>query len=237
MAGTYVLSYGAGVNTTALMILLVKEKLPFDVAVFADTGGELPETYRYLKVAEKYLSKNGIALEVVKSKNGSLYDTCKRRRVIPSKIWRWSTRDYKITPIHAFYRSLGTHIYEYLGIAYDEADRMRSSKEGYVTSLFPLIERKMTRRDCELLIKRARLPVPVKSGCFFCPFMDIPMWNELYLKHRDLFFKAMELEETSKHFPSQRLNEHTLRGLMQKRFENGGKVTISDEPCGAYCMT
>ena len=237
MRTTSVLSYGGGVNTTALMVLLVRKKMPFDVAVFADTGGELPETYSYLEVARRYLERHGIELKVVRSKNGTLYDTCKRRRVTPSKIWRWSTHDYKITPIHAYYRSLGTHIREYLGIAYDEIERMKANREPYITSEFPLIDLKMTREDCVNLIRSAHLPVPVKSGCFFCPFMDIPRWHDLYLKHNDLFLKAMELEESSKHFPDQKLNVHTLNGLVKNNFELGTPLrTFSDEPCGAYCM-
>jgi 3'-phosphoadenosine 5'-phosphosulfate sulfotransferase (PAPS reductase)/FAD synthetase len=237
MRTTFVLSYGGGVNTTALMVMLVRKKMPFDVAVFADTGGELPETYRYLKTAHDYLDRHGVQLKIVKSKNRTLYDTCKHRRVVPSRIWRWSTRDYKIRPIHAYYRSLGTNIREYLGIAYDEIERMKESREPYIKSEFPLIDWKMTREDCIKVIKSARLPVPVKSGCYFCPFQDIPRWHELHDRHPELYEKAMELEETSKHFPEQRLNRHTLRGLMSRNFVDGNKLRIlSDEPCGAYCM-
>ena len=240
MAGksTYVLSYGAGVNTTALMVFLVRKRMRFDVAVFADTGTELPPTYEYLKIATEYLSKHGIDLKVVRSKNGSLYETCKRRRVIPSKIWRWSTRDYKITPIHAYYRSLGTHVYEYLGIAYDEVERMKASREEGITSLFPLVDSRMTRADCVKLIKSARLPIPIKSGCYICPFQSIPRWHDIYVNHKDLYLKALELEESSKHFPTQKLNVHSLRGLMENQFKIGEPAPrMSDEPCGAFCMT
>ncbi len=234
---TSVLSYGGGVNTTALMVMLVRKQMPFDMAVFADTGSELPETYSYLEVARRYLERHGVGLKVVRSGNGTLYDTCKRRKVVPSKIWRWSTRDYKIRPIHRYYRSLGTPIHEYLGIAYDEVERMKPSKEDYITSDFPLIDWKMTREDCIAVIKSAHLPVPVKSGCYFCPFQDIPRWQDLYVKHNDLFQKAMKLEESSKHFPEQKLNSHTLRGLMQNRFRDGREArNLSDEPCGAYCV-
>jgi 3'-phosphoadenosine 5'-phosphosulfate sulfotransferase (PAPS reductase)/FAD synthetase len=237
MRTTSVLSYGGGVNTTALMVLLVRKKMPFDVAVFADTGGELPETYTYLDVARRYLERHGIELKVVRSKNGTLYDTCRRRKVIPSKLWRWSTRDYKITPIHAYYRSLGTRIREYLGIAYDEIERMKENREPYIRSEYPLVDWKMTRADCIQVIKSAHLPVPVKSGCYFCPFQDVPRWQDLYIKHNDLFLKAMELEESSKHFPEQRLNRYTLRGLLRRGFRDSGQLrTLSDEPCGAYCM-
>ena len=41
----HVLSLGAGVNSTALLIYLVKNRMPLDYVVFADTGNEMPETY------------------------------------------------------------------------------------------------------------------------------------------------------------------------------------------------
>ena len=105
----YILSYGGGVNSTALMAILVKEKYPLDEIVFADTGAERPETYRYLRYARSYLKRHGLRLRVLRSKNGTLLETCRRREVIPSMIWRWSTRDYKITPIYAYYRSFQCH--------------------------------------------------------------------------------------------------------------------------------
>ena len=231
------MSFGGGINTVSLMIMLVRKRMPFDVAVFADTGAELPETYAYLDVAQRYLERHGVDFKIVRSRNGTLYDTCKRRSVVPSKMWRWSTRDYKITPIHAYYRSLGTRVHQYMGIAYDEIERMKEAKEDYITNEFPLIDWKMTRADCISIIKSAHLPLPVKSGCYFCPFQDIPRWQNLYVKHNDLYLKAMELEETSKHFPEQRLNAHTLRGLVARGFKNGNGLNApSEQPCGAYCV-
>jgi hypothetical protein len=232
----YILSYGAGINTTALMVYLVENKLPLDEAVFADTGAEIPETYQNVKMAEKYLAERGISFKTVKSKTGTLYDTCKRRKVIPSQIWRWSTRDYKITPIHAYYRSLNAHINEYLGICYDEIERVKPSKEPYITSLYPLVDKKFTREDCIELIKKAGLKLPPKSGCYFCPFHSADQWRWLYENHHDLYIKAMHLEEGSKHFPDQKLNRYTLRVLKDQNFKNGHAPSLSDKPCGAYCM-
>ncbi len=237
MEQRYILSYGGGVNTTALMVLLLKRRMPLDEAVFADTGAELPETYRNVRMAARYLKKRGIPLRIVKSNNGTLLQTCKKRRVIPSQLWRWSTRDYKITPIHAYYRSLKTHIQEYLGISYDEIERIKSSSLPYVTSSFPLVDEKMTRNDCLQLIRRAGLPAPAKSGCYFCPFNTEERWRYIWRNHRDLYLKAMRLEEQSKHFPRQKLHKLTLR-VLRHDFRNTKEIAQnSEQPCGAYCMT
>ena len=106
--------------------------------VFADTGGEVPETYDYLSIARDYLGNHGVPLTVVSKRGRSLYDTAWDRRVFPSAIWRWSTRDFKITPILRHYRSLDSHVNQYLAIAWDEVHRMKDSRVDYVTNLYPL---------------------------------------------------------------------------------------------------
>jgi len=235
----YILSYGAGVNSTALMVILVKKKYPLDEVVFADTGAERPETYRYLRFTRSFLRKHGFRLRVLRSKNGTLLDTCRKRKVIPSMIWRWSTRDYKITPIYAYYRSLQCHINQYVGIASDEIDRMKDSSVDYVTNIYPLVDLEMSRADCIRFIREARLPVPTKSGCFFCPFNTIERWYDMYTNQRPLYIRAMRLEEQSKHFPKQRLTPLTLRGLAlefrHRRIPNG--TILREAPCGSDCMT
>jgi len=211
--------------------------MPLHEAVFADTGAELPETYENVRLATQYLKKHCIPLRIVKSKNGTLQQTCKKRRVIPSQLWRWSTRDYKITPIHAYYRSLNSHIHEYLGIAYDEIERLKPSMQPYVTSSFPLVDEKMTRNDCVGLIKKAGFPIPTKSGCYFCPFNTQERWRYIWKNHKDLYSKAMRLEEESKHFPRQKLHRLTLRVLRTDFRKNSNGNGSLDQPCGAYCMT
>ena len=49
--GSYILSFGGGINTVALMVILLNEKAPLDGVVFADTGGETPATYDAVAVA------------------------------------------------------------------------------------------------------------------------------------------------------------------------------------------
>lgn len=234
----YVLSYGGGVNSTALMILLVKRKLPLDYIIFADTGSERPETYYYLKHAKAYAERHDIPFKIVQVRNGdSLYDRCKRRKVIPSKTWRWCTRDLKIRPIYAFYRSLHSQIFQYVGIDYDEVHRMKDNRVGYVKNVYPLIDYRIGRQQCIEIIKDARLPVPIKSGCYFCPFRNNEDWANLYNDHPELYKKAMLLEERSKHHPKQALHPLTLRKLAKVIKENKGlPEMLQESPCGSECM-
>ena len=247
-APRHILSFGGGVNSVALMVLLLREGQPLDEAVFADTGGEVPETYEYLRVAREYLAAHDVALTVVKKKGDSLYDTAWRRRVFPSAVWRWSTRDYKVTPIHRHYRGLGGHINQYLAIAWDEIGRMKDSRVPYVTNLFPLVDQRITRADCVAIIRKEGLPVPERSSCFFCPFNSVDRWRWLFERHPGLYAKAQALEERSKHFPSQRLTDQAFRGQpeislssLAKAFASGDRVqsvaAADQQPCGGECDT
>ena len=159
--------------------------------------------------------------------------------MIPSQVWRWCTRDFKVSPIHAFYRKLQSHVYQYMGIDYGEVHRMKPAKVEWVTNLYPLIDYKMGREECVSLIRKARLPIPVKSGCYMCPFNSAERWAYIYEKHPDLYRHAVRIEEHSKHFGRQHLapKGHTLRGL--GRIMKRGKrlpMVLAESPCGSECM-
>ena len=52
-----VVAYGLGVNSTAMLVEFARRGITPDMILFADTGGEKPETYRYLPVIEEYLKE------------------------------------------------------------------------------------------------------------------------------------------------------------------------------------
>src|ERR1035441_4621830 len=52
-----VASYGGGVNSTAMLLGLAERSETVDLILFADTGGEKPETYAYVRRFAHYLSK------------------------------------------------------------------------------------------------------------------------------------------------------------------------------------
>ncbi|MBI4494833.1 MAG: hypothetical protein HY690_18825 [Chloroflexi bacterium] len=153
-----------------------------------------------------------------------------------------------MTPILRHYRSLGGPVNQYLAIAWDEIERMKDSRVDYVSNLFPLVERRMTRAACVALIQDAGLPVPPKSSCYFCPFGSVDRWRWLHEHHPELYAKAMALEEHSKHFPAQRLTDQAFRErtdlslrALGEVFRTGRKLptppAVEQQPCGAECMT
>jgi hypothetical protein len=51
-----IVAYGLGVDSTAMLIEFVRRGICPDAILFADTGGEKPETYAYLPVIQRYLA-------------------------------------------------------------------------------------------------------------------------------------------------------------------------------------
>jgi hypothetical protein len=54
-----VVAYGLGVNSTAMLVEFANRGIRPDLILFADTGGEKPESYRYLPVVQEYLKQVG----------------------------------------------------------------------------------------------------------------------------------------------------------------------------------
>jgi 3'-phosphoadenosine 5'-phosphosulfate sulfotransferase (PAPS reductase)/FAD synthetase len=54
-----VVAYGLGVDSTAMLVEFAQRGIRPDLILFADTGGEKPETYTYLKTINPFLAKVG----------------------------------------------------------------------------------------------------------------------------------------------------------------------------------
>jgi len=194
------LSYGGGVNSTALAVLLVQgrfpELLPFG-AVFADTKTEKPQTYQYIdEHFRPWLAARGIEFVVVSAAEGVL-ERWERLRVTGSRIIRACSTESKIKPIERF--TAGRGGLQIIGIDAGEAHRARP-RPGKV---YPLVDADIDRDDCLRIIRDAGLPDPGKSGCWCCPFMRVQEVVHLAKADPCSFARIKRLEEvaTATHGP------------------------------------
>lgn len=194
-----IVSYGGGVQTTALAILNLTGQIaePARRIVFADTGGEHPETYSYVRVFADWIRDHGG--EFVEVRYGDLYWDYYERQLIPYRTLRRCTDKYKIRPVRRYLRERvgrrkSARVRVQLGISVDEARRAVPSDVAWAENRYPLIEKGLSRRDCVDIIVAHGLPVPPKSGCFYCPFQGKKAWNALRQDHPTLFEAAVHLE-------------------------------------------
>jgi hypothetical protein len=211
----YILSYGGGLNSSSLLVFIIENKPPLDEVIFADTGTETPETYEAVKYFRAYCEKNKIPFVVVRA-DETLYDYYFKKMKIPSIDRRDCTIKYKIFPINKYIKQkYGKNrvVHSYIGIDYGEATRMKTSDDPNMILEYPLVFGRIDRAGCEKILKHYGHIVPMKSGCYVCPFGNNKRWKFIYEKHPDLYEAALLLEERCKKFPKVRLHRRTLREL------------------------
>lgn len=201
------ISFGAGVNSTAMTIMLVNEGWRGPI-VFADTGCEWPETYCFMDYFEDaWLAPRGLEITRLKGlpwqryrKGISLIDYCEYAHMIPLAAVRWCTTEWKGNPGERWAKQQGI-TETLLGISAEESHR----RPDFVR---PLVDRHIDRQGCVRIIQAEALSVPRKSGCYICPFQRDAQWHELWNLHPDLFDRAQRLEEASKKTRVGRFGRH-----------------------------
>lgn len=181
------LSFGGGVNSIALYILLEREGVNFE-AVFADHGADWPHTYEYVE----WMQENGHPVTRLKARRDglSLYDYYWEHKMIPMRMMRHCTDHFKIRPL---LKSYDEPYIEYIGFDAGEAHRAERFRRKETVE-FPLIDRGIDRDGCLEIIKDAGWGVPKKSGCFLCSYQSVGQWEALPRKYPELYQKAIALE-------------------------------------------
>lgn len=200
-----IISFGAGQNSTAMIILLRNKNIPIDEIIFADVGKgcEEPETYIFLKEFKKWCNKNNLKFTIVKSHLGNLKDHYEEKKIIPYRRYRSCSDKFKVRPFNKYIKkNYKGQVNVYMGIGIDEKKRSEGYKETKkAVYYFPLIDYKIDRKGCVDIIKKEGLSVPVKSGCYFCPFKSKKAWRKLYDNHNDLFEEAIKFEKNGRAYP------------------------------------
>lgn len=214
MTKPHIVAFGGGVDSTAMILGLYEAKRPIDLILFADTGGERPETYAHIKNFSQWLvSKDLPEITIVKKvrKDGSLEtleQECHRRHNLPSIAYGFKScsQKHKIAPQDKYlnswlpaieYWKTGDKCVKYIGYDAGEshrADNAAKRDDPKYTYEYPLIEWQWERQDCLEIIKKYGFQVG-KSACFFCPSSRLKEIVDLYEKHPDLAERALAIEK------------------------------------------
>jgi hypothetical protein len=200
---------GLGTNSTAKIVECIRRGIYLDVLMFADTGGEQPHTYAHLEVINDYLRDNKYpAITVCNVANETLEENCLRRKQLPSIAYGFKTcsQRFKGDQQNKHMNNLmaakaewkaGRKITKFIGFDFDEPERAKEYDDPKYNVEYPLIDWEMGRDECIESIKRAGLPLPGKSSCFFCPSMRPSEIRAMAARYPDLADRAIAMERNA----------------------------------------
>lgn len=217
----HIISLGAGVQSSTMALMAAAGEItPMPVAaIFADTQDEPASVYKWLDWLEPRLpfpvhrvtagSLKEAILSQRTSKAGYTYGktsfpafTLAANGTIGKVQHRSCTSDFKLIPIFRKIREMvgikrgGSKVVavQWIGITLDEIQRMKPSRQKYLTNKWPLIEANMTRHDCLRWMKANGFPTPPRSACVYCPYHSNAEWRRLRDDEPSEFDRAVEFE-------------------------------------------
>ena len=239
----YILSLSFGKDSMALLIEVLKRKLPLDYVIFCDIkfndkiSGEHPLMAEWISKAEQIL-KDKFGIDVIhltaKKNFTEQFYTVKQkwnhigdRYGFPYTIGAWCNGRLKLDPINNFIKGIIKEygaVTEYIGIANDEPKRLERYKQletenhKYIT----LADLGITELQAMEICRENNLLSPkyensFRGGCWFCPKQS--MWDlyQLYTNYPEYFNILEEMEKDS--FNSFKPNK-TIKQIRQQ-FESG----------------
>lgn len=194
-----VLNLGAGVQSSTMALMATAGEItPMpDLAIFADTGWEPKAVYQWLDWLEPRL---GFPLRHVSAgniKNAYTQNAMDgtfiglpmftERRGRRGSLRRQCTREFKIHPIERGIRDLFSSgrvprsewVEQWYGISIDEVHRMKQPRVSWSRGRWPLVDLRMTRRDCLNWMRSHGYPEPPRSACIGCPYHSDHEWRRM----------------------------------------------------------
>jgi hypothetical protein len=245
-----VISLGWGVQSFTLAAMVALGELePVDVAIHADTRHESALTYIFASQWTPWLEERGVSIGTVRNTENEIINKWNEVR-IPAftitkrgngQINRQCTFLWKVAPMRRWMQANRNRdrVEQWIGISLDEFQRMRDSDVKYISNRYPLIEKRMTRHDCEKWLTEHSLEIPPKSACTFCPFHNTAEWRRINNNPAD-WAEAIAVDEAiRKARPPYDLFVHPARKPLVdvdlRTMEEKGQMSLWDNECTGVC--
>lgn len=244
-----VVSYGAGKNSTALLLGLAERGERPDAILFADTGSEFPSTYAHLDEMDAWARRElGVGIERVHRgypRHADLEAECHNLETLPSKAFGFSgcSVKWKRQPMDRWVRNWptaqeawaeGRLVERLIGIHAGETRRGKIPDDHRFRYVFPLIEWGWDESECIAAMERHGIAVPRKSACFFCPSSPKREVAALRAEHPDLYDRAVAIEDRARAAGRLRVVQGLGRHWAWRDIEAAGDAPEADpSPCVA----
>lgn len=195
MTRTQIWASGGGVQSAAIAALIVSGRIaPPDLAVIADTEREQSTTWAYLRdVTGPALERMGVILHRVPKSDYATVDLYGGKGgdtlLIPAftnqsgeigKLPAFCSNEWKLRVVRRFATSLGIKGGDtWIGISTDEMRRLQKAGRGKWRQRYVLIEQRMNRHDCDVIVERMGWPKAPRSSCYMCPNHTPGEWRDI----------------------------------------------------------
>jgi hypothetical protein len=218
-----VLSLGAGVQSTTLLLMMLHDEIPrADHVIFADTGWEPQKVYEHLENLKVLMEKANMPFHMVSKGNirQDFLTDGKRYASMPlhmigedgkkGMVRRQCTAEYKLGPLMKKQRELaglksGQRSKEHLittviGISWDEVQRVKDPQFSWIQHDYPLVDGRISRQDCLDWCADKGYALPPRSACIGCPFKNADEWRALKAMPEE-WADAVEFDEALRTLP------------------------------------
>lgn len=240
----FMVADGIGVDSTAHLILLAALGIRPDAILFADTGSEKDETYRYIDVRRAWLKRNNFPdLTIVRyvvsdfkhwPPYASLSENCLTNGTLPSLAFGFKSCSlkWKVAPQNAWTNewdvakacwAAGGRVLKAIGYDASPKDQRRYAQAvGVEDPLYEYVYSLMLagwdRTVCEKVIRFVGEEVPAKSACWMCPASqpeELRDHNKKYLRWI-VVMEARAMPRLEGHIPQAELDRIYLTVTLPK---------------------
>ena len=254
-----IISLGAGVQSSTMALMAAHGEItPMpDCAIFADTQWEPAAVYKHLEKLERALPFPVYRVTAGNIRDDIIAKTNSTGQRFASVPWflkmpngsaamgrRQCTSEYKLKPLYRKCRELlggktpKAGVRMWIGISTDEAHRMRPARVQYIENWWPLIDKRMSRIDCNKWLRSIRWTAP-KSSCIGCPFHSDAQWRALTTAEMaDALHVDRVIRRPLNGIKGEQFMHRSLRPLNEVNLstaEEAGQIDMFGNECEGMC--
>jgi len=231
-----IVSFSGGKDSTAMLLMMLEKKIPVDRIICVDTTKEFPQMYDHIKKVQEMIEP--FKIEIVKIDFDYLFadkeimrgaNKTKKGYGWTGARGRWCTR-LKVGAINAITKKIPNAV-EFVGIAYDEAQRTEKKYIKEKNVKLPLVEWQITEKQAlEYCYKRGLdwgglYEKMNRVSCWCCPLSRIGSLRTLYNDFPELW---KELEEMDKKSWRNFRSDYTVKDLSERFADENSKRRKGD---------
>lgn len=220
-----IVNLSGGKDSTAMLLLMLEHNITIDDILFLDTGVEFPEIYSHLDKLEEYTGRKITRLGSDKDFTYYMTEYVKKKGKNKGRCgygWprsrsRWCTSLLKQERASSYLS--GRNVVQFIGIAADEAHRVKKGRFRYPLIEYGFTEAKALKYCYDHGFTWGGLYEKMdRVSCYLCPLADLRAKKVVFDEYPDLWAHMKFLDDASMQYGWKFRKDYSLRQL-EERFK------------------